>query len=111
MAQALRERQAMFDKRLNRRNVLAAAAMLTLGACSIVPKAPAPTPAPTPSPTQGTLPSDTDHHRIALLVPMSGSNGTVGQSLANAANMALLDTNAANLRVTTSDTSKRKSVV
>lgn len=94
----------MFDKRLNRRNVLAAAAMLTLGACSIVPKAPAPTPAPTPSPTQGTLPSDTDHHRIALLVPMSGSNGTVGQSLANAANMALLDTNAVNLRVTTYDT-------
>lgn len=94
----------MFDKRLNRRNVLAAVAMATLGACSIVPKAPAPTPAPTPSPTESTLPSDTDHHRIALLVPMSGSNGAVGQSIANAANMALLDTNAVNLRVTTYDT-------
>lgn len=94
----------MFDKRLNRRNVLAAVAMAALGACSIVPKAPAPVPAPTPTPTQSTLPTDTDHHLVALLVPMSGANGTVGQSIANAANMALLDTNATNLRVTTYDT-------
>src|SRR3546814_9879777 len=35
---------------------------------------------------------------------MSGSNGTGGHTLANAANMALLDTNAVNLRVTTYDT-------
>ncbi|HKT86102.1 MAG TPA: penicillin-binding protein activator [Novosphingobium sp.] len=94
----------MFDKRLNRRNVLAAVAMAALSACSIVPKAPAPTPAPTPSPPESTLPTDTSHHLIALLVPMSGANGAVGQSIANAANMALLDTNATNLRVTTYDT-------
>jgi ABC-type branched-subunit amino acid transport system substrate-binding protein len=35
---------------------------------------------------------------------MTGRNGEVGQALANAANMALLDTNAANLRITTYDT-------
>lgn len=92
----------MFDKRLNRRNLLAVAAVAALGACTVVPKAPAPTPAPTPTP--GQFPDDTAHHRIALLVPISGTNGVVGQSIANAANMALLDTNATNLRVTTYDT-------
>jgi ABC-type branched-subunit amino acid transport system substrate-binding protein len=35
---------------------------------------------------------------------MSGANGGVGQSIANAATMALLDTNASNLRITTYDT-------
>jgi ABC-type branched-subunit amino acid transport system substrate-binding protein len=50
------------------------------------------------------LPTDTARHRVALLVPMTGSNAAVGQSIANAAMMALLDTNATNLRVTTYDT-------
>jgi ABC-type branched-subunit amino acid transport system substrate-binding protein len=93
----------MFDRGLNRRNLLAAAALAVLSACTIVPKAPAP--APVPAPTPSALPEDLDHHRIALLVPTTGANGVVGQSIANAANMALLDTNAANLRVTTYDTS------
>ena len=93
----------MFDKRLNRRNLLAAvAALAALSACTIVPKKPAP--APTPAPTPGVLPEDAAHHRIALLVPISGTNGVVGQSIANAANMALLDTNVKSLRVTTYDT-------
>jgi ABC-type branched-subunit amino acid transport system substrate-binding protein len=51
-----------------------------------------------------TLPQDTGRHRIALLVPLSGENGAVGQSIANATTMALLDTNASNLRITTYDT-------
>src|SRR3546814_7609445 len=45
-----------------------------------------------------------DLHRIALLVPVTGKNAAVGKSIANAANMALLDTGAKNLRVTTYDT-------
>ncbi|CDO34864.1 MULTISPECIES: penicillin-binding protein activator [Novosphingobium] len=94
----------MFDKRLNRRNLLAAAAMAGLSACSIVPKTTAPTPTPTAAPSESVIQEDTDRHRIALLVPISGPNGAVGQSIANAANMALLDTNAGNLRVTTYDT-------
>jgi len=36
---------------------------------------------------------------------MSGPNGPAGRSIANAATMAVLDTNAANLRITTYDTS------
>jgi ABC-type branched-subunit amino acid transport system substrate-binding protein len=39
-----------------------------------------------------------------LLVPTSGPNAGIGQALANAATMALLDTNASNLRITTYDT-------
>lgn len=95
----------MFDKRLNRRNLLAAAAMATLAGCAVVPKTAPPVAQPTPEPTQSFIPEDTQHHRIALLVPTSGANGAVGQSIANAANMALLDTNATNLRLTTYDTS------
>ena len=50
------------------------------------------------------LPTDTARHRIALLVPLSGENAAVGRSIANATTMALLDTNAENLRITTYDT-------
>jgi ABC-type branched-subunit amino acid transport system substrate-binding protein len=39
-----------------------------------------------------------------LLVPLSGANAEVGQSIANATTMALLDTGAQNLRITTYDT-------
>lgn len=96
----------MFERRFARRNLLGAAALAALGACTVVPKAPAPTPAPVPAPTPTTdrLPSDTERHRVALLVPMSGPNGAVGQSIANAAAMALMDTNAQNLRITNYDT-------
>src|SRR5690606_16764481 len=38
------------------------------------------------------------------LVPLSGNNAAVGRSIANATTMALLDTNADNLRITTYDT-------
>lgn len=76
-----------------------------LAACAVVPKAPPQTQRPTtPQPSPDALPTDTERHRIALLVPMTGTNAAVGQSISNAATMALLDTNAANLRVTTYDT-------
>ncbi len=85
-------------------------AALFLAACqSIVPKAPAPsTPnAPTrpttPEVVQG-LPTDTARHRVALLVPMSGANAGVGQSIANATTLALLDTKTDKVRITTYDT-------
>lgn len=79
-----------------------------LGGCQIIPKTqPVITDtAPTPEPSATALPTDETRHRVALLVPMSGNTGEVGQSLANATTMALLDTNANNLRITTYDTSK-----
>ncbi|MCK9540434.1 MAG: penicillin-binding protein activator [Novosphingobium sp.] len=88
--------------RPDRRAVVTLAAVALLSACKVIPKGPPEAPPPEPGPEA--LPTDTDRHRVALLVPMTGENGAVGQSIANAATMALLDTNAQNLRVTTYDT-------
>jgi ABC-type branched-subunit amino acid transport system substrate-binding protein len=96
-------------RHLRGRNVaLAGAAMLAAG-CQVIPKtdvATAPPPAPAPEPSATALPTDTGRHRIALLVPMSGDTAAVGQAIANATTMALLDTTADNLRITTYDTSE-----
>ena len=61
-------------------------------------------PPPDERPGEG-LPADQLRHRVALLVPLTGPNADVGQSIANATTMALLDTNAQSLRITTYDTS------
>lgn len=80
---------------------------ILLSACQAIPdrgdRGPA-APPPPAGPSADVLPTDTERHRIALLVPTTGSNGAVGRSLANAATMALLDTSAENLRITTYDT-------
>ena len=84
-------------------------AFVFLAGCeTVVPSGRETTPAPAPAPPPVTtgLPDDQKHHRIALLVPMSGKNAGVGQSLANATTLALLDTKAANIRMTTYDTAK-----
>ncbi|MBY6128688.1 penicillin-binding protein activator [Qipengyuania aquimaris] len=93
---------------VNRRNVMVAAGAVLLSGCSIIPKT-ADTPTsgtPTPEPSATTLPEDEARHRVALLVPLSGQNGEVGQSIANATTMAILDTGADNLRITTYDTAQ-----
>ena len=104
-------RQAdMFAAMKRGARILFAASALALAACqSIVPRGPAPVrpsePVPTsPDVTQG-LPTDAQRHRVALLVPMSGPNAGVGQSIANATTLALLDTRADKVRITTYDTS------
>ena len=92
-------------KTFNRRNTLMLGAIVLLAGCKVIPKG-VPTAAPPPDdrPTEA-LPADQMRHRVALLVPMTGPNADVGQSIANATTMALLDTNADNLRITTYDTS------
>lgn len=91
----------------NRRNFAIAGMAMVMAGCQVIPKAPAPPPtAPTPEPSATALPTDTGRHRIALLLPMSGDTASVGQAVANATTMALLDTNASNLRITTYDTAK-----
>lgn len=80
---------------------------ILLAACKVVPDVgrPGPQPVPVPDgPSEDVLPTDTARHRVALLVPLSGDNAAVGRSIANASTMALLDTNAENLRITTYDT-------
>lgn len=97
-------------KGINRRNVAILGAAALISGCQVIPKTetvsttPVPTATPTPSPTA--LPTDATRHRVALLVPLGGTAADVGQSLANATTMALLDTNASNLRITTYDTSR-----
>jgi branched-chain amino acid transport system substrate-binding protein len=94
---------------LKRVAVLAIAVVLS--ACStVVPRTapPAEGPAVVAPPIEPAivpgLPTDNEHHMVALLVPMTGPNGAVGRSIANATQLALLDTNNAELRITTYDT-------
>lgn len=93
----------MFEGRMNRRAVVGLSALALLAGCQVIPKG-APQPQPTPTGPSEELPADKARHRIALLVPLSGTNGALGQSFANATTMALLDTNAQNIRITTYDT-------
>ncbi|MEO9601315.1 penicillin-binding protein activator [Parasphingorhabdus sp.] len=86
----------------------ASAFVFLAGCATVIPGGPqsAPSGTSTPAPVSAGLPEDQKHHRIALLVPLSGKNSGVGQSLANATTMALLDTKAANIRMTSYDTAK-----
>lgn len=90
------------------RNLALAGAALLAAGCQVIPKSSAPVaapPPPAPEPSATGLPTDTGRHRIALLVPLSGDTAAVGQAIANATTMALLDTQSDNLRITTYDTS------
>ena len=96
---------------VNRRTLALAGAAALLSGCQLIPETAEPTTSipeatPTPEPSATALPTDATRHRVALLVPMAGNTGAVGQSLANATTMALIDTNASNLRITTYDTSR-----
>lgn len=93
----------MLGGRISRRKALAIGLTMIVAACQATPRVET-IPTPTPTPSTSTLPTDPDRHRIALLVPLSGTNAEVGQAIANATTMALLDTNAENLRITTYDT-------
>ncbi len=86
-------------------------ALMALAACqTMVPRrAPRPEVAPPPQveaprPIGPELPDDANRHRVALLAPLTGPNGAVGQSIANAANLALLDTGGKRVRITFYDT-------
>lgn len=93
----------MIELKADRRKVMAIGAVVLLAGCKVIPKGvqEAPPPAPVPS---DTLPGDKQRQRIALLVPLSGPDAALGQSIANATTMALLDTNAQTIRITTYDT-------
>ena len=95
------------------RIVLSLLGALALAACSsVVPRAPPPPvsdlpPPPSTAPViQPGIPQDTARHRIALLVPLTGANAGVGQSLANATQLALLDTRNEKIRITSYDTNQ-----
>ena len=93
---------------VNRRTLMTAAGAMLLSGCAIIPRGAdvptGPAPAPAPARAANAQPEADSPHRVALLVPLSGQNGAVGQSIANATTMALLDTGARNLSITTYDT-------
>jgi len=84
---------------------LVAGLALVVGACAPRPgPAPVPPAPPAAGPVKAQTPRAEPHHRIAILAPLSGANAAVGTSLSNAAMLALSDTGAGNLRVTSYDT-------
>lgn len=93
----------MIEARMNRRALALMVGIALLSGCKMIPRGPGTTPPPEDGPGEG-LPADKARHRVALLVPLSGPNGAVGQSIANATTMAILDTNAQTVRITTYDT-------
>lgn len=88
------------------------AGAMALSAC-VAPSGPPPAPPPPPvgpvkppvGPVRPGIPEeDRTRHRVALLVPLSGVNAGVGRSLANATQLAILDTKAEDVRITIYDT-------
>src|SRR4051812_35056894 len=94
--------------------LLGAGALFALAGCQLVP-APRPEPPPepealpeppTPEPVRPGLPPDETRNRVAVLVPLSGPNAGVGTSIANAAQLALLDSGGERIRITVYDTAR-----
>ena len=73
------------------------ATVILLSACSTIPRGKGPPPVVTTDPTDGM-------HHVALLLPVTGPDADVGQSIANATALALTDTKATNIRMVTYDT-------
>lgn len=92
----------------------AAGLIFSLGACQIIPDPAAPEtsarPEPEPAPDRPEpvrpAPAGDQRHRVAVLVPTSGTNAGVGQSIANAAMLALADTSDTRIRITVYDTGR-----
>jgi ABC-type branched-subunit amino acid transport system substrate-binding protein len=81
-----------------------ALSMLALAACTPGKKAPIAPVAPPPQVEQPVVVKPGEVHRIAILVPLTGPNAPVGISLANAASLALVDTNKQGIRLSSYDT-------
>ena len=75
--------------------LLILASVILLAACSTVPRSKAPLVVAEPS---------DGLHRVALLLPVTGPDAEVGQSIANATALALADTKVTNIRMVTYDT-------
>lgn len=80
------------------KKLLALGSIILLSACAAIPRGgDGPPPVVTEDPLDGM-------HRVALLLPMTGPDADVGQSIANATALALTDTKATNIRMITYDT-------
>ena len=109
MAETVAQRQIYAPVRRQMLRGLGVMAMAgLLAACQVVPKSSGPaTPPPPTNPDDSVgpgLPTDTDRHRVALLVPQTGANADVGTAIANATTLALLDSRTERVRIPTYDT-------
>lgn len=80
---------------------------LLMAACAAPPvkKEAAPPPPVAPEVVVApSIPVESPKNRVALLVPTTGNNAAVGQSIANAANLALLDLGSQNIKLTVYNT-------
>ena len=94
---------------------LAGFALLTIAIAGCVPRSRPIQPPPTERPGEepdlpSRLPRDETRNRVAVLVPLSGANASLGQSILNAANLALLDSaqlpGGSRMRITAYDTNR-----
>jgi len=72
---------------------------LVLAGCQTGPRAPR-LPGPGAIVPVAVDPIDTQRNLVAVIVPTSGADGAVGQSIANAANLALIDSGDRTIRIT-----------
>ena len=87
-------------------------AFLSIAIAGCVPRSTRPTPQLTTEPVlrpeeprvNPRLPADETRNRVAVLVPLTGRDASLGQSILNAANLALLDTGGERIRITAYDT-------
>lgn len=85
-------------------SLLTAAALALAGCTTTTPRAPDVAAAPEPVAPPAVVPVETPRNRVALLLPTTGGNARVGLSIANAANMAMLDVGDRNFKLTVYDT-------
>jgi ABC-type branched-subunit amino acid transport system substrate-binding protein len=90
-----------------RRSFIALGLLAVIAACAAPQRKAPPAPPPPPievKPQLPTLPEGPPQHKVAVLVPVSGGNAAVGQSIANAANMALLESGDKRIKLTVYNT-------
>ncbi len=85
-----------------RRGFLLAAGGLALALAGCQTRGPGPMnrPVEAPPPVRTGPTGDAPRNQVAVIVPLTGDDGAVGQSIANAANLALLDSGDRTLRLT-----------
>jgi branched-chain amino acid transport system substrate-binding protein len=114
MASAAQTPQATHERNRGKRPLprWAALAMAAAALWGCVPRARPVETVPPPEPVQeaprpvqpSRLPADETRNRVAVLVPLTGRDAALGQSILNAANLALLDSGGQRIRITAYDT-------
>lgn len=109
---ALRSLQSQAGASLARFGFLGLLA-LGIAGCQLVPKsgdrtasAPAQTEVSEDDLPGPVLPAGETRNRVAVLVPLTGTNAAVGRSIANSANLALADLGSERIRITAYDTAR-----